>query len=67
MNDYLRGCVTIIAGVSDKTVEYPPWCHAVIVMLIMMSIIWIPLIAFLRWRGNIYLYESCLCKEMVEL
>ncbi|XP_039254002.2 sodium-dependent neutral amino acid transporter B(0)AT2-like [Styela clava] len=37
-------------GVTQET-EYPSWVVAVIVLLITCSVIWIPLIALLRWRN----------------
>ncbi|CAK8683357.1 sodium-dependent neutral amino acid transporter B(0)AT3-like [Clavelina lepadiformis] len=36
---------------GDEKVDYPAWAIAFIIFLILLSISWIPIIAFLRWKG----------------
>lgn len=38
-------------GNSDVKLKYPPWAQAMIIFLILLSIIWIPVIALLRRIG----------------
>jgi len=40
-----------VTGNSDIVKQYPPWAKALIIFLILLSIIWIPLIAVLRKTG----------------
>ncbi|XP_078481167.1 sodium-dependent neutral amino acid transporter B(0)AT3-like [Ciona intestinalis] len=44
--------VYVLGGEKTKMkVDYPGWAIGFIICLIFCSIIWIPIIAFLRWRG----------------
>jgi len=39
-------------GDSEVKTDYPGWGIALIIFLIFLSISWIPIVAFLRWKGK---------------